>query len=37
VRQHSLRLRWAIRFIAKCPVPGTLIERLVAARLAEIA
>jgi hypothetical protein len=36
VRQHSLRLRWAIRFAAECPVPGALIERLVAARLAEI-
>ena len=36
VRQHSLRLRWAIRFTAECPVPGALIERLVAARLAEI-
>lgn len=36
VRQHSLRLRWAIRFTAGCPVPRALIERLVAARLAEI-
>lgn len=37
VRQHSLGLRWAIRFTAECPVPRALIERLVGARLAEIA